>query len=87
MGKIGAFDTIDKLLVKKYNGLQVNNFDTSASAIPPEDIERARNAQALMDRNFVMVAGDLAQKCARLNAMRAKYRKARTLQELQQGIS
>lgn len=80
MGKIGAPDVIDRLLVQKYGNMQTNNFTDLKSMIDAEQIQRDRNKMAQMDRALFMNLQSLNQSCYHINAMSAQYRKAHVIE-------
>lgn len=78
---IGAQDYIDQLLVKKYSLEKVDNQDAIESMINPEKMMEAMNDYSSMSRNMFALSQKLNSACSAINAMRANYRKAATLDE------
>lgn len=79
MGKIGAPDVIDRLLVQKYGNMQTNNFTDLTSRIDADQLQKDRDKMAQMDRALFMNFQTLNQSCYHINAMSAQYRKAHVI--------
>lgn len=71
---IGAKDYIDKLLVKKYAGLKVDNHDTTASLVQPEKMLEVMNDYADVQRNMLAMQQKLKSACSALNTRNAYCR-------------
>lgn len=80
---IGAQDYIDQLLVKKYSLEKVDNQDAIESMINPEKMMAAMNDYSKMASYTFALTQKLNAACSAINAVRAQYRKAATLDEEQ----
>ena len=70
---IGAFDYIDKMLVKKYAQEKVDNPENVSSMVNPEKMMSAMNDYAAMSRNMFALNQQLSKACYRINARTARY--------------
>lgn len=70
---IGARDRIDKLLVKKYAKEKVDNHDLGiTSMVAPEKMMEAMNDYAAVQRNMLILSGELSNLCTGIKA-KARY--------------
>ncbi len=71
---IGAQDYIDKLLVKKYAGKQVENHEgLMEKMVDPEKMMETMNDIAYVQRNMLALSNKLGNICAQINA-KARYK-------------
>lgn len=77
---IGAEDYIDRLLVKKYAQMQVDNHELTDSMIRPEEMMKAMQDYADVKRNMTALNQKLSAACYAINAMSATYRRGATLE-------
>ena len=70
---IGARDSIDQLLVKKYAQERVDNHEAMTSMVNPEKMMAAMNDYASMHRNMFVLSQELNKACSRINARAARY--------------
>lgn len=77
---IGAEDYIDRLLVKKYSQMQVDNHDMTGSMVRPEEMMKAMQDYATVKRNMTALNQKLSAACYAINAMSATYRRGATLE-------
>ena len=72
---VGAKDRIDRLLVEKYAGQQVDNHDDDAleSKVDAEDMLTAMNMSANHFRNMLELNARLTMACYGVNAKSARY--------------
>ena len=73
---IGAKDKIDALLVKKYQGLKVDNPVIQSSMVDPQKMLDAMNDYASMYRNMMTLKQRLNIACYAINARTARYNKS-----------
>lgn len=73
MGNIGAKDTIDRLLVKKYATEKVDNHDLTASMVSPEKMMAAMADYSSVSRNMFALQQKLTKVCSSINAASANY--------------
>lgn len=78
---VGAQDYIDQMLVDKYAMEQVDNHDPMVSAVEPEKMFEAMTSFSNMSRNMLVLNQKLSSSCYAINATRAQYKKAATLDE------
>jgi hypothetical protein len=71
---IGAKDQIDKLLVKKYATMKVDNPGLS-SMVDPDKIMLTMNDYATVSRNMITLHHKLTNICSKINTASATYRK------------
>ena len=71
---VGPQDYIDKLLVKKYAGKQVENHDDIVNTMfYPEKMMETMNDIAAVQRNMLALSNKLGNICAQINA-KARYK-------------
>lgn len=70
---IGAFDRIDRMLVKKYAQEKVDNHESMESAVKPEAMMTAMNNSAAMYRDFLSLNVKLKKACSSINTKMARY--------------
>ncbi len=78
---IGAKDTIDILLVKKYATLKVDNPQIQTSMINPEKMYEAMNDYAQMHLAMINMQQNLRQTCIKAISQNIQYRKSRNLKK------
>ena len=71
---IGPQDYIDKMLVKKYATVKVDN-PGLASMVSPEKVMSAMNDYSLVSRNMIAIQQRLKLACSSVNPANAQYRK------------
>jgi len=71
---IGAKDRIDKLLVKKYASMKVDNPGLS-SMVDPDKIMTAMNDYSSVSRSFMLLHQKLKDACRGINEANASYYK------------
>ncbi len=71
----GPKDNIDRLLLNKYQKVQVENHELSKSmAVPPQKVLSAMNDIADVQRTMVLMQTRLNDICSELNAKSAHYK-------------
>ena len=71
---VGAQDYIDKLLVKKYAGKQVENHeDIVNKMVDPNKMMETMNDVAAVQRNMLALSNKLSCICSQINA-KARYK-------------
>lgn len=71
---VGAQDYIDKLLVKKYAGKQVENHeDIMTKMVDPNKMMETMNDVAAVQRNMLAMSNKLASICSQINS-KARYK-------------
>ena len=77
---IGAKDKIDALLVKKYQGLKVDNPVIQSSMIDPQKMLDAMNDYAMIQMNAINLQQQLKSTCIKAISLNIQYRKSRNIQ-------
>ena len=77
---IGAKDKIDALLVKKYQGLKVDNPVIQSSMIDPNKMLEAMNDHAMVQMNAINLQQQLKSTCIKAISLNIQYRKSRNIQ-------
>lgn len=71
---VGAQDNIDRLLVKKYAGKQVDNHeDIVSKMIDPNKMMETMNDVAAVQRTMLAMSNKLANICSQINS-KARYK-------------
>lgn len=70
---VGARDYIDRLLVKKYADVKVDNHDAMESMVDPQKMLEAMNDVAMIQRNMFTISQKLYSTCSAINA-KARYK-------------
>ena len=78
---IGAKDTIDVLLVKKYASMKVDNPTVQTSMINPDKMYEAMNDYAQMHMAMINMQSALRDTCLRAISGNIQYRKSRNLKK------
>lgn len=76
---IGAKDKIDALLVKKYQGLKVDNPVIQSSMVDPNKMLEAMNDYAMVHMNALNLQQQLKATCIKAISLNIQYRKSRNL--------
>ncbi len=76
---IGAKDKIDVLLVKKYQGLKVDNPVIQTSMIDPQKMLDAMNDYAMIQMNTLNIQQQLKSTCIKAISLNIQYRKSRNI--------
>ena len=76
---IGATDRLDIALVKKYNGLRVDNPIVGNSMVDPQKMYDAMNDYAQMHMAMISVGQKLRSTCISAMAPNIKYNKTKPL--------
>ena len=76
---IGAKDTIDVLLVKKYASMKVDNPNIQTSMINPDKMYEAMNDYAHMHMAMLNMQQTLRETCIKAISGTIQYRKSRNL--------
>lgn len=76
---IGARDKIDMLLVKKYQGLKVDNPVIEASMVDPAKMMSAMNDYAQAQMNAIKLQQQLRTTCLKAISLNIQYNKSRSL--------
>lgn len=76
---VGARDNLDKLLVKKYAGIRVDNPIVETSMVNPEKMMDAMNDYADAQRAMLNMQSRLRETCIKTVAMSIQYRKTRNI--------
>ncbi len=82
---IGAKDTIDILLVRKYAGLKVDNPEIKASMVNPEKMYEAMNDYAQMHLAMLNIQEKLRATCIKAISQNIQYTKSRNLKKKTDG--
>ena len=77
---IGAKDKIDALLVKKYQGLKVDNPVIQSSMVDPQKMLDAMNDYAMIQMNAINLQQQLKSTCIKAISLNIQYRKSRNIQ-------
>lgn len=78
---IGAKDTIDVLLVKKYASMKVDNPSIQTSMINPDKMYEAMNDYAQMHLAMINMQSALRETCIKAISGTIQYRKSRNLKK------
>ena len=71
---VGAQDNLDRLLVKKYSGKQVENHeDIVSKMVDPNKMMETMNDVAAVQRTMLAMSNKLASICAQINS-KARYK-------------
>ena len=71
---VGAQDNIDRLLVKKYSGKQVENHeDIVSKMVDPNKMMETMNDVAAVQRTMLAMSNKLASICSQINS-KARYK-------------
>ena len=76
---IGAKDKIDALLVKKYQGLKVDNPVIQSSMIDPDKMLEAMNDYAMIHMNALDLQQQLKSTCIKAISLNIQYRKSKNI--------
>ena len=76
---IGAKDKIDALLVKKYQGLKVDNPVIQSSMVDPQKMLDAMNDYAMIQMNTINLQQQLKSTCIKTISLNIQYRKSRNI--------
>ena len=76
---IGAKDKIDALLVKKYQGLKVDNPVIQSSMIDPDKMLEAMNDYAMIHMNALNLQQQLKSTCIKAISLNIQYRKSKDI--------
>ncbi len=76
---IGAKDKIDALLVKKYQGLKVDNPVIQSSMIDPDKMLEAMNDYAMIHMNALNLQQQLKSTCIKAISLNIQYRKSKNI--------
>ena len=76
---IGAKDKIDALLVKKYQGLKVDNPVIQSSMIDPDKMLEAMNDYAMIHMNALNLQQQLKSTCIKAISLNIQYRKTKNI--------
>ena len=76
---IGAKDKIDALLVKKYQGLKVDNPVIQSSMVDPQKMLDAMNDYAMIQMNTINLQQQLKSTCTKAISLNIQYRKSRNI--------
>ena len=76
---IGAKDKIDALLVKKYQGLKVDNPVIQSSMVDPQKMLDAMNDYAMIQMNTINLQQQLKRTCIKAISLNIQYRKSRNI--------
>ena len=76
---IGAKDKIDALLVKKYQGLKVDNPVIQSSMVDPNKMLEAMNDYAMVHMNALNLQQQLKSTCIKAISLNIQSRKSRNL--------
>lgn len=76
---IGAKDKIDVLLVKKYQGLKVDNPVIQTSMVDPNKMLDAMNDFAMIQLNTLNLQQQLKSTCIKAISLNIQYRKSKTI--------
>ena len=76
---IGAKDKIDALLVKKYQGLKVDNPVIQSSMIDPDKMLEAMNDYAMIHMNALNLQQHLKSTCIKAISLNIQYRKSKNI--------
>lgn len=82
---IGAKDTIDILLVKKYAGLKVDNPEIQTSMVNPDKMYEAMNDYAQMHLAMINIQEKLRTTCIKAISQNIQYRRSRNLKKKADG--
>ncbi len=74
---IGAKDKIDALLVKKYQGLKVDNPVVQSSMVDPQKMLDAMNDFAMVQMNALNIQQQLKTTCIKAISLNIQYRKSK----------
>ena len=77
---IGAKDKIDALLVKKYQGLKVDNPVIQSSMVDPQKMLDAMNDYAMIQMNAINLQQQMKSTCIKAISLNIQYRKSRNIQ-------
>lgn len=71
---VGAQDNLDRLLVKKYSGKQVENHeDIVSKMVDPNKMMETMNDVAAVQRTMLAMSNKLASICSQINS-KARYK-------------
>lgn len=71
---VGAQDNLDRLLVKKYSGKQVENHeDIISKMVDPNKMMETMNDVAAVQRTMLAMSNKLASICSQINS-KARYK-------------
>ena len=71
---VGAQDNLDRLLVKKYSGKQVENHeDIVSKMVDPNKMMETMNDVAAVQRTMLAMSNKLANICSQINS-KARYK-------------
>ena len=76
---IGAKDKIDMLLVKKYQGVKVDNPVIQTSMVDPAKMMSAMNDYAQIQKDALMLQQQLRTTCIKAIALNIQYRKSKPI--------
>lgn len=76
---IGAKDKIDALLVKKYQGLKVDNPVIQTSMVDPNKMLEAMNDFASVHMSALQLQQQLKSTCIKAISLNIQYRKSRPI--------
>ena len=76
---IGAKDKIDALLVKKYQGVKVDNPVIQSSMIDPDKMLEAMNDYAMIHMNALNLQQQLKSTCIKAISLNIQYRKSKNI--------